>query len=122
MKAKVEEVTKSKSGKAFRVKLNGNWYGAFLDSGLDKIVGKTIEAEITPDTGYGPGIGKWSMAEEQTTSAHNTPPSSGQTNGDRWYMPFVSNQVAHAIAAGLVTSPDQIGMWAKAAKQAASEL
>ena len=35
---------------------------------------------------------------------------------------FVSNQVAHAIQAGLITDPSQIKLWAAAAKQAYVEL
>ena len=46
---------------------------------------------------------------------------SGAT-GDRWWMPFVSNTVAHAIAANMINEPTQIKLWAAAAKQAALEI
>jgi len=41
---------------------------------------------------------------------------------DRFWMPFVSNTVAHAIQNGLITEPTHIKVWAAAAKQAALEL
>jgi hypothetical protein len=42
--------------------------------------------------------------------------------GDRWWMPFVSNTVAHAIAAGKIEEPLDLKAWALAAKTAATEL
>lgn len=50
------------------------------------------------------------------------PANGGHSNSDRWYMPFVSNTVAHAIAAGKIAEPDDIKMWAAAAKEAAEAL
>jgi hypothetical protein len=41
---------------------------------------------------------------------------------DRFWMPFVSNVVAHAIAGGQVKDPAQVFNWAMAAKQAALAL
>lgn len=38
---------------------------------------------------------------------------------DRFYMPFVSNTIAHAIQAGLIKTPKDIGMWAFKAKKTA---
>src|SRR5678815_1067936 len=35
---------------------------------------------------------------------------------DRFWLPFISNTVAHAIAAGLVKEPYQLKQWAAAAK------
>ncbi len=37
---------------------------------------------------------------------------------DRWWAPFTSNVVAHAIAAGVIKEPIQLATWAKAAKHA----
>ena len=53
--AKVEAVTKSKSGKALRVKFAGNdtWYGARLDAKLEAAKGKMIECETHNDDTYG---------------------------------------------------------------------
>lgn len=46
----------------------------------------------------------------------------GGGGGDRFYMPFVSNVVAHAIAAGRIEGPADIQAWAQAAKAAAVAL
>ncbi len=43
-------------------------------------------------------------------------------NGDRWWMPFVSNTVAHALAAGKIEGPDDIKLWAAAAREAALDI
>lgn len=67
-----EQVTKTKSGKAFRVLLGGKWYNAFIDSGIDNAVGKYIEAEITTSEKFGPGIQKW--AYSQVAAPQVTPP------------------------------------------------
>jgi hypothetical protein len=53
----------------------------------------------------------------------------GVTSGARvqaelapWWMPFVSNTVAHAIQAGFITEPGMVLDWARAAKEAALAL
>ena len=120
---KVENVSPTKSGKALRVKVVGNYYNAFLDSGIDKVVGQTIDFQVTPDKGYGPGIGQWGPAVNQPqASAPQAPNSPVAASGDRFYMPFVSNVVAHAIAAGRVQNPADLNAWAKAAYDAAQAL
>lgn len=128
-KVKVEVVTKSKSGKALRVKFAGNdtWYGARLDAKLEGAKGKMIEAEVYEDEQYGWQIEKWAFAEGGSPSSGTTRPTNGASaptgNGsDRWYMAFVSNTVAHAISAGKIEGPDDIKAWAAAAKEAAEEL
>lgn len=118
MKAKIEAVTKSKSGRALRVKFAGNdtWYGARLDSKLEAAKGKTIDCETHNDDTYGWQIDKWAFAQDEVpqTGGNGT-----QANGsDRWWLPFCSNQVAHAIAAGKIQDPSEIGRWAKGAYDA----
>jgi hypothetical protein len=39
-----------------------------------------------------------------------------------WWMPFVSNTVAHAIQAGCITDPSMVLDWARAAKESALAL
>lgn len=116
IKAKIEAVTKSKSGKALRVKFSGNdtWYGARLDSKLEAAKGKTIEYEGHEDETYGWQIDKWAFAQDgETQTTHGN-----GTSSDRWWLPFCSNQVAHAIAAGQIKDPNEIGKWAKGAYDA----
>ena len=120
----VEKCNPTKSGKAYRVLLNGAWYGAFLDSGLDKAVGKTIDCQITPGkAGYGDTIGQWTYAQGQPAAPSQTAPAAPQgVPGDRFYMPFVSNVVAHCIQAGVIKQPSDINQWAKAAHDVAQAL
>ncbi len=54
--------------------------------------------------------------------ANNPAPNSPAPQSDRWYMPFVSNTVAHALSSGLIKEPYQVKQWAAAAKQTAMEL
>ena len=125
----VENVTTSKSGKALRVLAGGVWYGAKKDSGLAK--GMTVEAEVS-DGEYGKWIDKYkpvngSAAPQQSPSGSLPAgsPVAGQApaaGAAPLWGNFVSNQVAHAIQAGLITEPSHIKLWAAAAKQANMEL
>jgi hypothetical protein len=79
--------------------------------------GKTYDVEFTTSPGRdGKTFYNITAAKEKAAS------NGGDSGGDRWYMPFVSNTVAHAIAAGRIDDPEQIKLWAAAAKQAAVEL
>lgn len=137
----VEDVTMAKSQKSLRVKLSGSWYGAYLDSGLNSptIKGSHIEAEIVTLEKGGPWIKSWKQGiaapQVQTPPAGGIPPSQSPAaaatpykyaepnlNVAPWWMPFVSNSVAHAIKAGIITAPNQIQPWAMAAKEAARGL
>ena len=132
MAVQIENVTTAKTGKSLRVLLGGTWYGAALDSGLNGLKGQMIEAEI--ETGkYGP----WIKAYAKVAAPQVPPPTQGglppapapavaapryaepSDNVQPWYMPFVSNTVAHAIAAGHCSTPEAINMWALKAAQVA---
>jgi hypothetical protein len=115
MQLSVEQVTTAKTGKSLRVKANGEWYGAKKDSGIT--AGTTIEAEVS-DGDYGKWIDKWKAVE----GPNGSKPAPHVPTGAPAWGNFVSNQVAHAIQAGLITSPDQIKVWAAAAKTAYEEL
>ena len=121
MIGKVESVTQSKSGKTWRVKIGDKFYGANFDSKLDGAVGKAIDFKF--DEGdFGPWIQSWGYA---TTAVASNPAQVGtapHANGDRFYMPFVSNTVAHAIAAGLIKNPADLNLWARAAHDVAVAL
>lgn len=125
MQLRIESVGPSKSGKSIRVKANGSWYGADKDSGIT--AGSTIEAEVS-NGDFGAWIDKW-----RAVNGSAAPQVSGSEPGskDRPTTPaaavpvwgnFVSNQVAHAIQAGLITDPSHIKVWAAAAKSAYEEL
>ena len=120
MIGKIESCEKSKSGKSWRVKVSGKYYGAQFDSHLDKEVGKSIDFNVK-STDYGEWIESWAHANGAAPAAQTGGASS--TNGsDRFYMPFVSNVVAHAIAAGMIQGPNDISAWAKSAYDAAQAI
>lgn len=119
MKVKIEAVTKSKSGKALRVKFAGSetWYGARLDPKLEAAKGKVVECEVHNDDTYGWQIDKWAAVSDEPQTGNGN--GAGQTNGsDRWWLSFCSNQVAHAIASGRIQDPSEISKWAKGAYDA----
>lgn len=127
----VEDVTMAKSGKSRRVKLSGSYYGSYLDSGIETQIGKLIEAEIVTLDKGGPWIKAWkpSAAPQAIPAAPVQPgPLDGgkvykyaepSDNVQPWYMPFVSNTVAHAIAAGKCETPEAVNQWALKAAQVA---
>lgn len=129
MPVTVANVQPAKSGRSLRVLIGSSWYGAYKDSGLEK--GMVIEPELgTLDKG-GPWVLKWKLAEGRTVDTPASAPPDHQDKPGRtgssamaapYWMPFTSNVVAHAIAAGLIKEPAQIGAWAKAAAETAIAL
>ena len=129
MPVTISNVQEAKSGRSLRVLIGNSWYGAYKDSGLK--AGMVIEPELgTLDKG-GPWVLKWKLAEGTTVpSPQNTPPdpqNAPQRTGSSmmaapYWMPYVSNVTAHAIQAGLIKTPQDIGQWAKAAAETAIAL
>ena len=136
MPVTVLKVTPTKSGKALRVQIGDQWYGAFKDSGL--VAGMVIEPVIETSDKYGPTITKWVPAQgttiPDTQDERNPPPEGATIAQDRpgrtgssamaspYWLPFVSNTVNAAIKAGLIKEPHQIGAWAKAVAETAIAL
>lgn len=108
--------------KSIVVTAGGKEYFAKKDSGIT--AGMTIEAE-TEDSEYNGKnycwIKKWKQMASAAPAASTGGSTSGQTSGNVW-LPFASNTVAHAINAGLIQTPEQVKLWAAAAKQAYMEL
>lgn len=126
---RVDNVELSKTGKSWRVSLGGKWYGAYKDSGILDALQKSIYVITGTLEKGGPWIMKWKVADQTTALA--APPSTPQRalpgfqpgpNVAPWWMPFVSNTVAHAIQAGAIKEPAHIGKWAKAAADTAVAL
>ena len=129
--------------------LSGQKYLGNLDCGLNAAVGQWIEAEIQPskDPKYPGWVGKWTFVSAAPSAPGPVPNAAPQVpppftppqaapavaapihrepvyaepskNVAPWWMPFVSNAVAHAIQAGIITSPNQIKPWVDAARVAA---
>jgi hypothetical protein len=131
----IEEVTKTKSGKALRVKFNGAWYGAFLDSGLDGAVGRMVDVAVTPDKGFGLGLGQWKYSQEvvpppgqpaqQPAPSQPAPTPVAQSASGRLAeseLRFVSNQLNAAIASKSVTTFEEMSVLAKQLKTLVREL
>lgn len=118
MQLTVESVGPSKSGKALRVKANGAWYGAKKDSGIT--VGQTIDAEVS-NGDFGAWIDRWKpvngSAAPDAVGSSRASPAAAQASAPVW-LPFASNTVAHAIQAGIITAPNMVEAWTRAAKEA----
>ena len=133
----VESCEKTKSGKAWRVRASGQYYNAFLDSGIENYVGKYIEAEIHTHEKYGSSIAAFKpVAAPQVPVAHaGTPPPTPAVAAPYhreptyaepaklgtvapYWLPMASNVVAHAIAAGKIETPAAIKTWVQAVKNA----
>ena len=120
MKGTVTEANLSKSGKSYQVLIGGQTYFAKLDSKLNAAVGKAIDFSVDPSDYKGKVVNwvkDWDFDREAPAPAA---PQVPQVNGkpDRWWINFVSNIVAHSIAAGLIKEPIQLAAWARAAKSA----
>lgn len=120
---RVDNVELSKTGKSWRVSLGGAWYGAYKDSGILDTLQKSIYVVTGTLEKGGPWILKWKLADATTAIvAAPSAPVKAWAGGAPWWMPFVSNTVAHAIQAGLIKESAQIGGWAKAAADTAVAL
>ena len=129
--AVVEVVTQAKTGRSLRVKIGETWYGAALDSGIQK--GMNIEPVVSTGK-FGPWIDKWLPSGGPQPTAQIPPaPSSPVAVGSPppnfdpeepavytrpsdnvapWYWPSVSNVCSSAIEKGLITKPEELNMWA----------
>jgi hypothetical protein len=119
---RVDAVTPTASGKAWRVRSGSRWFNAFKDSGIENHVGKVIDAEISTHEKYGDGIEKYKVMETPTVpqgSPKTGLPASNEVMVAPWWTTMASNIVAHAIAAGQITGPEQIKAWVAAVRDAA---
>lgn len=113
----ITEIKPTKSGKSVVVKADGKDFFAKPDMGL--AAGMTIEAE-TEDSEYQGKTLVWIKKYKKANGSAASAPSGSA--GNLPYMPFVSNTVAHAIAAGCIKNPSEVAAWAKAAIEAVRDL
>lgn len=128
MQLNIESVKTNPSGKSLVVKAGGKDYLAKAASGLLPMAGKVIDAELKDSIFNGKTntwIEKWTpinaAPQEKVNAAQSSTPGVVPAVAAPW-LPFASNTVAHAIQSGLITTPDQVKLWAAAAKQTYTEL
>ncbi len=139
MLLQIESVKLSKSGKSYWVvSSTGEGYSSKA-LGIEQTAGKTIDAvtnvfKIGNDdvngiqsftvvagspTGYAPPVGGHAPPISMPVAGPSAMMGGAAAQyNDRFWLPFVSNQVAHAIAAGLIKEPGDMDRWAKAAYSA----
>ena len=121
---KADDVMKSGTGKSLRVKIGAQWFGADLDSGLQK--GSVFSAEVQTSK-FGPWLTEVDLGASPVEAPRGS--SVGGSSGGiptfpivaPFWMPFASNVVALAISGGLVKTPTDIKAWVLAAKEAAEK-
>lgn len=116
MKGVIESANRNKSGKSTMVTVSGQKYMCNKLE-IEQHIGKEIEYET--------GAYKDFKTIERFTVTTSGPAPQIQGNGgsvDRYWMPFLSNTIAHGITAGLIKNPSEISAWAKAVKDAASDI
>lgn len=129
MQLTIESIKTNPSGKSIVVKAGGRDYLAKV--GMPLQAGMTIDAELKDSQFNGKTntwIEKWKQVNVAPQTMGNTQPvhgaavSGSSAGAAPVWLPFLSNTVAHAIQAGLITDPSHIKLWAAAAKQAFVEL
>jgi len=143
----IQAAKDSTSGKTLSVQVNGAWFST-KNWDFRNMIGQTIEFVPDISEWQGNTI-TWindysvpaltaadamnqALAQNNANGAttHQAPPNQALApatqnrpvviDGDPMrYLPMTSNLVAHAIQAGLITHPDQLGGWAAAAFAAA---
>jgi hypothetical protein len=106
------------TAKSLVVTAGGKEYFAKKESGL--AVGMSIDAE-TKDSEYNGKnycwIEKFKPIQSQQHAAAAASSGGGTALGMAW-LPMASNVVAHAISAGIITTPNQVKPWLDAVKLA----
>jgi len=135
----IQSVSDSKSGKTLSVKVNDKFYST-KNWDFRNMVGATIE--FVPDVSEWQGntivwindyttpamtaddrMNQASASAPAATGPAQAPQATPTPNGDPMrYLPMTSNVVAHAIAAGVITKPNEIAAWSRAAFAAAKLL
>lgn len=123
MKGTVESVTTSKTGKSWRVKIGSEFYGANFDSKIDSMLGKPIDFEWD-DGKFGKWLKSWGpdTAPQPTHAPVGVAVAIPKANGDRWWLPFCSNQIAHLIQVGEIKDKASLNRWAKDLKECVTAL
>ena len=100
----------------------GTYYASLKSTGIEQCVGKQIDAETSKSSdGRISFINGFTVLDgEQKAATSATIVSQGVS--DRFWAPFVSNTVAHAIQGGLIKTVSDLRQWAAAAYETAQRL
>lgn len=111
-------------GKRSSIKTSTGAYIGFDAERLSFDAGKTYDIDVKEHEFQGKTYQTATRINTAVSAASsNVGPAPGSYAAlDRWYMPFVSNTVAHAIASGYIKDASQILIWARAAKVAAMRI
>jgi hypothetical protein len=120
MQLQIESIKTNPSGKSCVVKAGGKDYFAKPNIGLS--VGMTIDAE-TEISEFNGKQNTWIKKYKAVNAAQQAPAGDVGRNttpagAAPVWLPFASNTVAHAIQAGIVTAPNMVEAWTRAAKEA----
>lgn len=109
---RVDKVELAKSGKSHNVFAGGKWYTCKAP-GIEQALGKTIDA--TFGSFKLPGMSDERATIDSFSYAENAPAGKAPQPDlpDRWWLSFVSNQVAHAQLAGQIKSEEDAKKWAE---------
>jgi hypothetical protein len=109
------------SGWSSSAKTTDGHYIGFKADKLALEVGKTYRLLVEErEKGGKTFVDAMRIVEEVLPKANGAAIPTG--NIAPWWMPFVSNTVAHAIQAGCIKEPADIKQWAAAARQTAMEI
>lgn len=108
------------TAKSLVLTAGGKEYFAKKETGIT--AGMTIDAEVE-DSDYNGKTYSWVKKFKSTNAAPQAPTASPHVGGNGSagaapWLPFASNTVAHAIQAGIITAPNHIEAWTRAAKEA----
>lgn len=110
----IESVKVNPSGKSCVVKAGGRDYLAKPSMGL--AAGMSIDAE-TKDSEYNGKTNTWIEKFKPIQSEPHRAAAAAASPPSMAWLPMASNVVAHAIQAGIIQAPNQVGPWVEAVKK-----
>ena len=110
--------------KSYKVSTDfGTYYASLKSTGIEQCVGKQIDAETSKSSdGRINFLNGFTVVDNPENVSKQAVVAPKGNDSDIWFMPFVSNTVAHAIQAGLVKTVADLRVWSSAAYEAAIRL
>ena len=108
-------------GKRWSIKTSDNEYIGFDNQKLSFTKGNTYRL-VCSENEYNGRVYLNAESILETVTVPAKASGLGAQVSDRWWLPCVSNTLAHATTAGFIDDPEKIKVWAAAVKQALEEL